>query len=159
MSGCGGDDLFGDLSGIVDEARQLVSDAGLRPYRIFSVLESWTGGRPGVGELCRTETEWLPTPVLDFRSIRREYKAAGSVERGSVRLRKVSPNLTEAEIRRLCSCDGRTTSTAIIEERKNGGETRRFIIDGAPYLDAERFEWIVPLRKQDAVKAPRKRTR
>lgn len=97
--------------------------------------------------------------MLDFRTIKRELKAAGGVERGSVRLRKVSPQMTEAEIRRLCSCDGRQSSAMVIEARSGQSETRRFVLDGPPYLDAARFEWVIPLRKQDAVKAPRKRVR
>lgn len=145
------------MARVVDESRQLVADMGMRPYRIFSVLEVWDGGEPGRGAMTREEVEWTPTPKLDISSLNREFRAAGSVERGTVRLRGVSPRMTEDEIMRRCGCDAREGARAIIEARSTVSATRRFVVAGAPYLDAERFEWVVPLRAQNAPAQVRRR--
>jgi len=147
-----------DLASLVDDARQLESDLGLRPYRIFSVYEWWPSGQRGRGDSCCKETEWLPTPMLDFRSLRKRYGAAGSVDSGDVVLRKVSATMTEAQITNLCSCNQTQDPTAsvIIEARQDNSCVRRtFLVNGPPYLDAGRFEWIIPLKRAAAIRTRR----
>lgn len=151
------DSLGAELGAVVDDARALVAELGLRPYRVFSVLVRWTGGQRGRGtqELV-SRTEVVPPPEVDLRPLRRPARDAGQPERGEVTLRKVSPQYTEEEVQRLFPRTLATGQEAFLEvvadgRFEDGAEParRRFVVCGAPYLDQMRFEWIVPMRPQD----------
>lgn len=158
--------LGDELSDVVDEAQQLVADLGLRPYRIYSIIEEWSGGARGRGEVrILSVKEFTPPPVLNYSPIRRDMKSAGVVERGEVRLEKISPRYTEEEIRSFFPISLHRGQYAYIEARfdgRNGGEPqrRRFTIASVPMLELPtRFQWVVKLQPQDdprdAAGAPR----
>ena len=148
--------LGDDLSGVVDEAYGLVAELGLRPYRVFSVVEQWTGGARGRGDVrVIREVEFTPPPVLNYRPIRRQLGSAGVVERGEVTLERISPRYTEDEIRSMVPTNLERGQYAYIEARfdgRDGGtpQRRRFTIASVPYLEIpRRFQWVVRLRPQD----------
>lgn len=153
--------LFAELADVVDEARQLSVDLGSEPYRVFIVVEGWTGGETGRGDrVIVSEEELLPTPHVDYRPLQNQYQNAGTVERGGLRLTHVSPRYNEAEMRGLFRrplCPGQAS---YVESRMDGRGhdpqpvRRRFVVDGAPWLDAKKFYWIVPLQEQDDRRAP-----
>lgn len=155
------------LSEIVDEGRQLMTDEGFRPYRVFSVLERWSGGRIGAGtvKLVRV-VEFVPPPYVDFQPLRRKYGGAGTVERGDILLRKISARYTEEELFSLTKPDTAPGEVASIEIQHDGRfdraqipRRRRFVISGVPWLDQARFEWIVRMRPQDNARDRRGRPR
>lgn len=144
------------LGGIVDEARQLVTDLGLRPYRVFAVRVRWTGGAVGRGEpRAVSEIEFLPTPeIVDTSSLRGEQRSGGLVERGTLQIRKLSPRYTEDEIRGMFGCAGLHAGEQVwietrIDARDGSTERRRFVVDGAPFRDAFGFQWKARLIRQD----------
>lgn len=151
--------LGADLSSVVDDARQIVADLGLRPYRVFSVVEEWTGGTRGRGEPMIIFTrEFTPPPVIRYTQLRREMESAGVVERGELTMEKISPSLTEEDIRSFFPGPFRQlapSQTAYIEARfdgRSGGapQRRRFTVASVPYLELpDRFQWVVRLRPQD----------
>lgn len=148
--------LGDELPELVDEAQQLVADLGLRPYRIFSVVEQWTGGARGRGDVqIIREQEFTPPPVLRRKGLRRDMKSAGVVERGLLTLTRISARYTEEEIRSFFPTDLERGQYAYIEQRfdgRNGGEPqrRRFTIASVPELQIPgRFEWTVDVRPQD----------
>lgn len=148
--------LGAELSEVVDDARGLIADLGLAPYRVFSVLEQWSGGSRGRGEVSiLAEREFTPPPVLNYRPIRRELGSAGVVERGEVTLERISPRYTEDEIRSFFPVSLERGQYVYIEARfdgRDGGtpQRRRFTIASVPYLEIpRRFQWVVRLRPQD----------
>lgn len=156
--------LVESLGGIVDDIRQLATDLGARPYRVFSVVSQWSGGEIGRGEVqLLRETEFLPTPKLvETSGVRAEPKSGGIAERGTIKLREVSPRYTEDEVRGLLGTGPLTDpATGIplaavevfvevrMDPRDGVSERRRFIVSGMPYRDGEAFEWVVSLLRQD----------
>lgn len=153
--------LVSALGSVVDDIRQIATDLGARPYRVFSVTQSWSGGERGRGVLTVTcEEEFLPTPLVKDWFVRRELENVGSVERGIVELREVSPRYTEAQIMSLCPyppCSNASGTETFIEMRidsRDGTEVkhRRFVVANAPFLDAEKFEWRVKLIPQEGAR-------
>lgn len=148
--------LVEDMHGVVNDARQMLTDFGLRPYRVFSVKVRWTGGAVGRGEpVVIEEREFLPTPEVSVRPVRRDLRAGGAVERGRTTLRQINPDLTEDEIRGLCHC-GAQHATGVqgfvevrIDERDGSTVRRRFTVASAPAREAGAFQWVVDLEKQD----------
>jgi hypothetical protein len=152
--------LAARLGKTVDRARQIRVDMGLTPYRVFSVVMAWSGGKRGVGtqRLVR-ETEFLPTPEIRLDGQSRELRPGGARERGRPRLRRISPRYSEDEVRALLHRDLLDGEEGHIEVRMDGRlddkpRRRRFTVAGAPFLDQAKFEWTVQIAEQDD---PRKR--
>jgi hypothetical protein len=154
--------LAEQLGETVDELRQLQTDFGLRPYRVFSVVYRWTGGAVGRGEIeVVGETELLPTPKIgegvqgNNSLVRGELRAAGAVERGDVTLKEISPRYTEDQVRTLFHQiplpQGHQGFVEVTMDARDGlSPRRRFIVVGAPLRRADAFEWRASLRRQDA---------
>lgn len=150
-----GRSLVESLGGVVDSLRQLATDFGLRPYRIFSVVVKWTGGSSGRGDaVVVSERELLPTPKLvDTASLEGEATPGGYLNRGSVRLVQVSPRYTEDDARALFHVQPLPTDMdgfieMRIDARDGSTERRRFTVKSVPFRNAGRFEWVVPLTSQ-----------
>lgn len=148
--------LGDELGEVVDDAFGIVAELGLRPYRVFSVIEQWSGGTRGRGDVSIvSEVEITPPPMLNYRPLRRDMGSAGTVERGEVTLERISPRYTEEEIASIFPTSVERGQYAYIEARfdgRNGGEPqrRRFAIASVPYLEIpRRFQWVVRLRPQD----------
>jgi len=89
------------VSPALDQARSAIQDVGLRPHRVFLVIETWSGGnRRRDGTLESTAiTEVLPTPKVVFPSAARIAASGGMLQVGSCTLRKISRVLyTEAQL-------------------------------------------------------------
>ena len=149
--------LVESLGGTADSMRQLLTDAGLRPYRVFSVVVRWSGGAPGRGDVqVVSEQELLPRPlVVDMGGVRGASTAAGKEERGGVMLRQVSPRYTEDDLRALFHQQPLPQGhEGFLEVRMDGrdgvAERRRFVVRDVPHRDAGKFEWRVKLAKQSA---------
>jgi hypothetical protein len=144
------------LGGTVDELRQLYTDFGLRPYRVFSVVIRWTGGDIGKGDaVLESEVELLPTPLLvDMKPVRGTAKPAGLDEEGAVMLKQISPRYTEDDVRTIFHQEqlpkDRDGYLEIRMDARDGITTRRrFTVKGAPSRSADRFEWSTRLIMQD----------
>ena len=156
--------LAADLGEVVDEARQTLTDLGMRPYRVFSVVERWSGGAIGRGQpKVIQSTELVPPPFVDFMPLARRYGSAGSVERGDIILRKISPRYTEDELFALVrpvTTPGEAAYIEIVQDGRFGAlgalpRRRRFVVSGTPWLDQARFEWLVKVRAQDNARTRR----
>lgn len=145
-----------ELGDVADDIRQLNTEFGLRPYRLFSVVTQWSGGDLGRGEeTLLSETEFLPTPKVSTEPLRGELLAGGLTERGTTRVSEISSRYTEDDIFSLFFVQPLPRDhQGYIEmqmDRRDGDrrKRRRFVVQGAPYLDAERFEWRVRMVEQD----------
>ena len=149
--------LVEDMQPIVDDARQLNTDFGLRPYRVVSVVVRWTGGERGRGDpVVESEKEFLPTPkVKDYSaSLDGELKAAGITDRGTIRLSEISARYTEDDLDALFHLQplpkDREGFVEVRHDRRDGEtKRRRFVVEGVPFHDAENFQWVCRLLAQD----------
>ncbi len=80
----------------VDRIRQIATKIGVRPYRVFLVWSKFSGDEAGEGTETYVKTiEILPTPVvMSLDGIALNPFSAGVLPIGSVRLTRVSPQLT-----------------------------------------------------------------
>lgn len=145
---------------MADELRQLYTDLGLRPYRVFSVAQQWSGQAVGRGTLSvLSEVELLPTPLVDFTPMRRRMTEGGFTEDGLVTLREISPRYTEEDVQALCcrrsDVPGREVFIEMRHDARDGQTVRRrFTIESVPFRKAGKFEWQVRLRKANPDRAP-----
>lgn len=146
--------LVETLNGVVDDLRQLYTDFGLRPYRVFSVSYRWSGGLIGRGEPEKlSEVEILPTPKL-LPTLRWDFKSAGVVERGTFTLSEISARYTEEQVEILLGGVDDPAIDTFIEITLDARDSepnkrRRFAQDGVATLDAENFQWTVQVTKSD----------
>lgn len=143
------------LGDIVDAGRQLLTDFGLRPYRMFSIVERWSGGEEGRGILSTvSQLEFLPTPRIDLTTIRTKLDAGGTNEDGFHTVREISPRYTEDDIRSLMHVlplpPGSIGYVEIRHDSRDGRtERRRYVVRGVPWRDAENFQWVASLSSQE----------
>jgi len=92
--------LAGELVPVADDIRELYSEFGLRPYRVFLVHAMWSGGRRGIGDLVITSRrEILPVPrVRDIDSVRRSVEPTGLTEQGEIVIDQISPKYAEDDL-------------------------------------------------------------
>lgn len=105
-----------DLVQTADDIRQLYTDFGLRPYKIFQVWIGWTldenddgvvsgvelllgevevgAGRPVL--LC--ERELLPTPAIQVGGVSKRLDVTGDTESGGLLVTQISPRFSEDEL-------------------------------------------------------------
>jgi len=84
----------------VDRLRQIATNLGIRPYRVFLVWEKYSGEERGVGDpIVVARHEILPTPkVSGIDSVARNPFGAGMLPVGSIRLDRVSTSMTRDEL-------------------------------------------------------------
>ncbi len=143
------------MQSIVDMARQITVDVGLRPYTVHSVVLRWSGGEVGKGTpVCEKETPFEPTPLVDLQSVQHVTTPAGSTDRGIVNVSEISAGYTEDDIQELFHVQplpaGREGFIEIRHDRRDGEtKRRRFRNIGVPWHDAEAFMWRAKMVTQD----------
>lgn len=148
--------LANSLGALADDLRQMYTDFGLRPYRLFSIVTEWSGGEYGRGEeRLVSEVEMLPTPRVSLAGLRGSLSDGGLRERGTLRVDQISPRYTEDDIYSLFHCHPLPPKyTGWIEMREDARDgdappRRRFVVIGTPARMADKFEWQVDLTQQD----------
>jgi len=146
--------LVESMAPIVDEMRQMLVDAGLRYYEVFTVVVRWSGGERHRGTpQVLSEQPFLPIPEVSGTSgVDRELRPGGSVRRGGIWLRKLSPRYTSDDILLLFPRELRPDEEHFIEVRgdsRDGANTPRdrYVIVGRPERKA--WGWEVRLLKAD----------
>lgn len=146
--------LVESMAPLVDEMRQMVVDAGLRYYEVFSVVVRWSGGERHRGDpVVIGEQPFLPIPeVVGVGNVDKELRAGGAVRRGGIWLRKLSPRYTIDDILLLFPRELRPDEEAFIEIRgdsRDGTKTPhdRYVIVGRPERKA--WGWEVRITKAD----------
>ena len=81
--------LVRKLSPTVDRLRQIATNLGVRPYRVFLVRTRWSGEERGEGqEVVYDEREILPTPrVKQVSNLMRYLTEVGVGEQGELKVR------------------------------------------------------------------------
>lgn len=110
----------GCLVAVADDLRQLYTDFGLRPYRVYLVWVGWTADEDGDGlvqgeelrldpaqegvgrAVLLREVEILPTPLVEsMAGVGGELEATGLTERGSITVSQISMGYTEDQLQGL----------------------------------------------------------
>jgi hypothetical protein len=149
--------LVEQIAGLVDDARQLAVDVGLRPYEVWSVVVRWSGGERHRGTpSILWEQPFLPVPkVTGVSEVDRDLRAGGAVKRGTIRLEKLSARYTQEQIctlfpspEQLGRADEHFIETRI--DGRDGSRTvrARYVVSGTP--ERRPLDWTVKLTKQDA---------
>jgi hypothetical protein len=147
--------LLGGLSGVIDNARQLATDIGARPYRVFSVVVKWSGGDKGRGDpRVISELEFLPTPKTGTETLRSTLNSGGQADSGEIRVTEISPRYTEEEVHTMFHVQplpkGHEGWIEVTLDTRGGtaAQRRRFELAAPPYFDAENLQWIAKLRSE-----------
>lgn len=149
------DSLVGELFGCVDAIRQIATDLGARPYRVFLVWTLWSGEERGEGvESIVREEEILPVPkVAELSGIQLQLLDIGLDEQGAVQISQISPRYTENQLlgRKQDGSGVAKNETFSWEVRLDKGDMsdlkrrRRFMIKGVPSFKADSLMWSVNL--------------
>jgi hypothetical protein len=155
--------LMSRLVPSIDKIRQVASDLGLRPYRVFMVHVLWTGDRPGDGQPVEiSRREILPTPrIRDMSATTEVLSSFGRVEEGGIVVDRISAKLSEDD---LLGVTPDLLDPAIARTGKRNGEffwevqenrpgfprtiPRRYVPSGTPTLMRGGLHWRLPLAKQ-----------
>lgn len=149
---------------VVDIIRQIPTSLGIRPYRVYLVHGSWSGGRQGAGTLAVTSRrEILPTPrVRSMGDLAQLLRSTGVTEEGDLVVDRISAKYTEDDLKGATPDlrDPNLPRTTAIpfdfwweiqEQHPQSPQPviRRFGIVGVPEIGRGRVEWVVKLAKQD----------
>lgn len=143
--------------GVVDRARQLATEVGARPQRVFLVWTVFTGGERGKGEervLHRHEV--TPRPRVDTSSIQRNPMLIGIVAQGSVRVDEVTTSLTFDELLGRVLPGGSAVPAdqgkveffyEVVEDGRGDRPPARgrFRLFNAPSRESENAQWVLLL--------------
>lgn len=129
--------LRDDLIPVVDEARGMVAELGLRLHTVVVRVRTWDGGVPGRGMSTNVDTTLEPTPRVRPPSVRRRVAEPGRYEDGDQTVDRISATYTAAEL------DGSPLAA---------GQECLWLIDGEPHRvvgkpDERLFGWEVQLRR------------
>lgn len=149
------------LQGVVDEARRLKHELGLRPYRVFLV---WTkrNSRQRADELRRIEL--VPVRVTGWENLQWKLGQTGSHAEGTIRLTEVSPAQVDEDLLRG-RLDGRAPADGIeffyevvrrprCEDDKAKTAIGRYALATVPEYNPDRFWWELFLVDAEAPRAP-----
>lgn len=143
--------LVESLGAVADDLRSIASDLGARPYRLFSVIQEWSGGAVGRGYASIvSRREILPRPKINVNPARSEFTAGGRQTRGHVRVTEISPRLTADDIFGIFGTQpltgGRESYLELAMDSRDGRSQRyRLTPADIPHRDAENFQWTVDL--------------
>lgn len=148
--------LFEEMGEIADEMRQIETDLGARPYRVFAVVLEWTGKEKGRGDpVVVRETELLPTPLVRLRGVRTTAGSGGKAEKGYTEITEISPRYTEDELQWSFHVkqpsEGVEVFYEVRQDARDGRQPvrRRFVLRSPPERNVEEHEWILRLSVQD----------
>ena len=85
-----------EVSPALDEARQILAEVGLRPYRVFLCLDTYSGPYKVLPLVSRVLTELLPPPEVEFGGASGDLsrRAAALLPEGQAVLRGISRAVT-----------------------------------------------------------------
>jgi len=154
---CIDETLVASLTDVIDDARDIATQLGARPYRVTLVWVQWSGPKRGQGVATRREEMLLPTPnVIELNSMQTQQNPIGGEPVGSMRVKEISPFYTEDYL--VGNLPDGTPKPANMEfyweveiRRSTGpGQRRRFIPKATPQKLSEDGTWSVILLKVSA---------
>lgn len=144
----------------VDQARQIATEIGARPYQVFLVWGRWGGAERGDGtfrELARLQL--VPNPLVEMMQFQRTPYSAGVLPVGTVRVSKISQSYTQPTLQGDALPNGDEFD---LQDRRNdffyevtlddrspseNPERARFRLVGSPVLMPTRVSWEMQLER------------
>lgn len=135
---------------VIDGLREeLHPEFGVRAYRVYRVLRTWSGQVEGEGDPTDVAHELRPQPrVKIWDGVQWVQAVCGIRELGEVRLTEVSLTYTEGQLTGQPLGKNQTCFYAIGEGNGQGSQTRLFANTRPPFIDRERdMGWTLFLRR------------
>jgi hypothetical protein len=150
--------LARDFIGLADDLRDLLTQFGLRTYRVTRVRVEWSGRSRGAGvPTVVAEDVMLPTPKIELDPVGEFLQPIGLTEQGAITLSQVSGRFSEEDLRGFDSAtaDGITGNAEFYYEIEFFPHTgpavrRRFYPRGAPVYHPGRLQWSMRLERSSA---------
>lgn len=152
--------LVARLGLTADRVRQIATNLGARPYRVFLLWTRATGEERGEGtDVVMKRIEILPTPVVEsLEAITRGPFAGGAYPVGSMRLREVSTSFDATTLTGKRLPDGTRVDAIpepwdfwyeILEDGRHelDPEPMKFRLLAPPVNDAENLQWVIGLER------------
>lgn len=155
--------LVGQVGCCVDTIRQMNTDMGLRPYRVYMVKLGWTGPTRGDGVLTEvSRVEILPVPkVADMASVQLMLQPGGLDEQGNIIVSEISAKYTEFQLRGLGpggeELDPNQEFMWEVSWARDDGTTpirRRFHPIALPNYNPGMFQWTITLVRASTENQP-----
>lgn len=141
------DSLVGD---VIDGLREsLHPDFGVRAYRVYRVIRTWSGQRVGEGVMTQEALELRPQPRVGvWNGLRMELAVCGVDEMGEIVLTEVSLTYTEAQLTGGGALGMNQELFLGLAEAHGQGQRRRlFSHTRPPFVDREKdMGWKVWLQ-------------
>lgn len=141
------------VPGVIDGLRRSLHPAfGVRAYRVFTILQTWSGASIGQGQKTEVVNEIDPQPLVDIwteaGALRFELSRCGLDEAGTIRVREVSLTYTEAELIGPQPLAANQRWLIRISEAHGQENTDKYFIHTKPpYVDREKdMGWVMWLR-------------
>jgi len=156
------------LGRVADKVRQVATNLGARPYRVFLVWTVASGEERGEGttkEIKRLEI--LPTPrVKSLDNVTFNPYHAGVFPLGAIQVDEVTTSLTEDDLRGLTvpKVEDQIPERfdfyyEVVEDGRAGPDVKvrpqSYRLLGQPFLDAENVSWVLRLERISGDAAPR----
>ena len=125
-----------DLIPVVDDARSLVADLGLRRYTVAVRTRVWSGDKIGSGTATDTDLTIEPPPKVERLPVRLIANSGGIYEEGDLLVSKISASYEEADL--VAAPTGGTEILWILN-----GESFRAVTRP----EVKNFEWKVVVRR------------
>jgi hypothetical protein len=144
-----GSNLVDDLVPTVDALRSELHDAfGVRQYRVYTVLRTWSSGITGDGVASDVETEITPKPLVEFYppGLTYEMDQCGITEAGRVKVREISLQYAEAELVGPTLVNGQEWFIKIADAQGQAIQDRYWVLSRVPAPDRiEDIGWVMEL--------------
>lgn len=135
---------------VIDGLREdLHPQFGVRAYRMYRVIRTWSGAEPGEGTYTDVAVELRPQPRVEvWDGLRYVQAACGIEELGDVRLTEVSLSYTFADITGGVLAANVEVFIAIGEAHGQAQPTRLYTFAMPPFVDREKtMGWVIALHR------------
>jgi hypothetical protein len=142
--------LVDSLVPMIDGLRDgLHPQFGVRPYRMYRVIRTWSGTSVGEGNLADAAVELRPQPkVLVWDGMRYVQAACGVEELGDVKLTQISLTYTEAQLTGQPLAANQECFIALGEAYGQAQVTRLFTLAKPAYVDRTKsMGWVLVLHR------------
>jgi hypothetical protein len=83
---------------ILDNARGIVANLGLRRYSVTIRRRTWSGSKPGLGIATNDDLVLTPTPRVRLVSAREIASSGGTYQEGDFRIDRITPRFTSPTV-------------------------------------------------------------